>query len=295
MTLGINLSFAVKRWPEPEVWAAFVRHELGLELVQFSFDLLDPWWPEELSRPLAKRVRAAVQTEGLTLHSAFVGLAAYSYNGLLHPELEGRRAAYGWLERAVDLSAELGASAIGGPLGALSVAQAADSPQAHRRYDELICDLGRLTHVAKRAGLREWLVEPTPLRREIPWTVAGAQGLLRDVKSVSAVPVRYALDLGHILYRPLYKHGAELTPWLGLGQNIALVHLQQTDGLSDSHWGFTRPGVVEVAAVAAQLRVAGLDVPLILEVFYPFEQDDGSVRQDLLASVQTCQAALSGT
>ena len=94
LPLGVNLSFAVKRWPEPEVWAAFVREELGVELVQFSFDLLDPWWPEELSRPLARRVRDAAKAEGLTLHSAFVGLAAYTYNGLLHPEAEGRRAAY---------------------------------------------------------------------------------------------------------------------------------------------------------------------------------------------------------
>jgi D-erythrulose 1-phosphate 3-epimerase len=51
--LGINLSFAVKRWPEPEAWSAFVRDELGLDLVQFSFDLLDPWWPDDLAVPLA--------------------------------------------------------------------------------------------------------------------------------------------------------------------------------------------------------------------------------------------------
>ena len=42
MKFGVNLSFAVKRWPEPEVWAAFVRSELGVTLVQFSFDLLEP-------------------------------------------------------------------------------------------------------------------------------------------------------------------------------------------------------------------------------------------------------------
>lgn len=290
MTFGVNLSFAVKRLPEPEVWAAFVRNELGVTLVQFSFDLLEPWWPDELSRPLAQRVREAVQAEGLELHSAFVGLAAYTYNALLHPEEEGRKAAVQWFERAVDLAAEMGAQAIGGPVGGMSVSGGGD---AERRYDSLIRDLGTLTAYAKQAGLTEWLVEPTPLKRELPWTVNQAQKLLLDLRGIAALPVRYAVDVGHALYRPLYGEGASLEPWLRLGDLIGLIHLQQTDGLSDSHWGFVRPGIVDVAEVAEQVRAAGLDVPLILEVFYPFEQDDEGVRRDIISSVAHCRSALN--
>jgi hypothetical protein len=39
--LGINTCFAVKRWPQPERWAALVRDELGLDLVQHGLDLVD--------------------------------------------------------------------------------------------------------------------------------------------------------------------------------------------------------------------------------------------------------------
>ena len=39
--LGINTCFAVKRWPLPEEWARIVRDELGLDLVQHSFDVVD--------------------------------------------------------------------------------------------------------------------------------------------------------------------------------------------------------------------------------------------------------------
>jgi hypothetical protein len=42
--LGINLSFCVKRWVTAELWAPLVRDRLGLDLVQFSFDLVDPMW-----------------------------------------------------------------------------------------------------------------------------------------------------------------------------------------------------------------------------------------------------------
>jgi hypothetical protein len=57
MPLGVNLCFAVKRMPEPERWAAFVREDLGLDRVQFTFDLLDPTssvpaWPVGCATPL---------------------------------------------------------------------------------------------------------------------------------------------------------------------------------------------------------------------------------------------------
>lgn len=43
MEFGINLSFALKRWPEPSAWARIVRDDFGLGLVQFTLDQLDPW------------------------------------------------------------------------------------------------------------------------------------------------------------------------------------------------------------------------------------------------------------
>ena len=92
MNLGINLGFALKRWPEPERWARLVREDLGLETVQFTLDLLDPWWPEPERQAIAERVRRAIDDFGLTLHSAQLGLAWYTYNGLLHPEAAGHDA-----------------------------------------------------------------------------------------------------------------------------------------------------------------------------------------------------------
>jgi len=291
---GVNLSFAVKRWPEPEAWARLVREELGLSLVQFSFDLLDPWWPDDLALPLARRVRGAVAANGLTLHSAFVGLAAYTYNGLLHPDAEGRRAARRWWERAVDLAAEMGAKAVGGPVGGMSVVQAAQGDEAARRYEELLGTLTRLTERAAARGLEAWLLEPTPLPREVPWTVAGARKLLADLEGRAALPVKVALDVGHALYRPLYGEDAGLEGWLDA--SVGLLHLQQTDGQSDSHWGFTREGIVNVKGVLEAARGAGLtDIPIFLEVFYPFEQDDAEVLSDVRESVQYCKEVLQAT
>lgn len=291
---GVNLSFAVKRWPEPEAWAAFVRERLDLDLVQFSFDLLDPWWPEDLARPLSERVRSAVTTNGLRLHSAFVGLAAYTYNQLLHPEPNGREAAIRWYRRAIERAAEMGAPAVGGPVGGMSVLAAGNAQERAARYGDLVATLHGLAEHAERHGLRELLIEPTPLPREVPWTPEQARTLLRDLTG-SAVPVRYCLDVGHALFEPVYGDAARLEPWFDtLGDGIGLVHLQQTDGQSDSHWGFTRPGIVEVSTVAEQMRAGGIDAPLILEVFYAFELADDALEHDIVASVAACKRSLQG-
>ena len=113
MELGINLSFAVKRWPEPEAWAAYVRDELGLGLVQFTFDLLDPWWPNPVRLDEARRVGEAARAAGVEIHSAQIGLAWYAYDGLLHPEGPLREVAERWWERAIEVAATMGARAVG--------------------------------------------------------------------------------------------------------------------------------------------------------------------------------------
>src|SRR5437763_2273093 len=149
MNFGINLSFAIKRWPEPSVWAKLVRETLGLELVQFTYDLLDPWWPEAVRRPMAAEVRKAASDWGIQIESAFSGLANYCFDGLLHPDAGGRRASLEWWKRAFDVAVEVGANASGGPLGGMSVADASDLKRREERYRGLLDGVAGLTEAAK--------------------------------------------------------------------------------------------------------------------------------------------------
>jgi sugar phosphate isomerase/epimerase len=291
MRLGTNLSFGVKRWVEPESWAHVVRHELDLDLAQFSFDFVDPWWPAELRQPLAKRIRQACANEGVTLHSAFVGLAHYTYNQLCHPLAEGRQAAKLWYRYAIDFAAELGVEAIGGPAGAVSADEAKDPATTEARYQDLLADLAELSEVAKAAGLKALLVEPTPLTREFPWNVEGAQRMQRDLAGRTAVPVQWCFDWGHAIYQPLYgKEGARTLPWLkACKDHIGQIQLQQSDGQLDRHWSFTCEGIVDPAEVAAEITTAGLGhLPLFLEVFYPFEWTN----EQVLADMKACLAKI---
>ncbi len=294
MELGINLAIATKRWPEPEAWTAFVREELDLDLVQFSYDLLDPWWPERERSREAERVRAAAEAAGVRIHSAQIGFAGYSYNMLLGPDPGQRALGERWWERAIDVAAGIGATAMGGPLGAMSVRSAADRSE---RYAELLEVLGRLSERAAAAGLDALLVEPTPLRREIPSTVEEARRLADDLRGRTAVPVAYVLDVGHASYEPLYGSPAPLVPWLeALRDDIGVLHLQNTDFQGDSHWGWPDSrGRFDVRGFAAEVRAVGVDAPAIIEIVHPFELDDDEMRAHVVSSVAHCRRALPGT
>jgi D-erythrulose 1-phosphate 3-epimerase len=291
--IGINLSFTVKRWVEPEVWTALVSG-MGLQLAQFSFDLIDPLWPSSLRTPMARAHRLAANAQNITIHSAFVGLACYTYNNLLHPMPEGREAAKLWWLGAIETAVELGTARVGGPLGGMSVRDASDPIRRTERLETLHQDLHELLEYAKTLGLTEFLIEPVPLTRETPWMVDEARDLLTKLSS-PILPVRLCVDIGHALYKPLYGDHASLEPWLDLGESVGVLHLQQTDGLSDSHWGLDDPrGIVILEHVRNALETTGHEnLPVILEVFHAFEVNDEVVLEDVTSSIAQIRAAWS--
>jgi D-erythrulose 1-phosphate 3-epimerase len=297
MNFGINLSFAVKRWPEPRVWAQFVRETLKLGRIQFTYDLIDPWSPESMRRSMAAEVRKAAHDWDIVIESAFSGLANYCYDGLLHPDASGRNISMEWWKRALGLAAEVGAEASGGPVGGMSVADAASPSRRELLYQNLLDAIGELSRVAAGAGLKRFLVECTPLAREIPYTVAQARKLISDLEGRCQVPVLLLVDVGHALYQPLYGPHANMKEWLGgLGRLIGAFHLQNTDFQSDSHWGWPdNRGLFDVRAFAQDVRNAGLEeVPAHLELIYPFELDDETVRKSVESSVLHCRRMYCG-
>jgi sugar phosphate isomerase/epimerase len=288
MTFGVNLSFCVKRWITPDLWAPLVREDFGLDLVQFSFDLIDPTWPDALLDALAADLRRETQASGIVIHSAFIGLAHYTFNQLLHPDPRVRDVAEFWLQRAYRFAALAGIRRVGGPLGAVAARRDGREDEAipAADYHDLIARLHRLAEVARREGLTELYVEPTPMRREWPWTPAQALTMAQDLKD-SATLWKFCLDWGHGTFEPLYgRYRAGMTDWFeALGDKVGVVHVQQTDFQYDRHWDFTEAGRVDPAEAARLQAAHGIDAPTFLEVFYPFERDDRSVLAGVRHSV----------
>jgi hypothetical protein len=292
-TLGVNTSFAVKRWPEPERWATSIA-DLEVELVQHTFDLVDLDGPSEYIADQARAVRSACEGHGLQLHSTFTGLAAYSSNLLLHPDKRSRARAENWYRRAIDFTAE--AKCTGGHIGAFSVSDWRAEPRRSELTGALEAALEHLARYARSKGLSCLLVENMAAARE-PSTMEWMARLLDDGDD-DRVPVALCLDVGHQCV-PGAK-GAERDPyaWLErLGSAAPVVHLQQSDAAADHHWPFTddtnvKGRIRREDVMAALGRSGATDVALVLEIVPAFEQDDDDVLTDLAASIGYWKQAL---
>jgi D-erythrulose 1-phosphate 3-epimerase len=295
--LGINNCFAVKRWPRPADWAAVVRDDLGLDLVELSLDLFgDITVPAERERA-AEQTLAALRQYGLQAETVFTGLAAYSRNLLMHPDPGHRRAALDWYLAVIDLTAALGARGAGGHVGAMSVPDWSDPVRRTERWSGLQQGLDELARHARAAGLEYLLVENLASGRE-PSTIAGLETLLTD-GDAEHVAVRLCLDVGHQCVPGTSGPDRDPYAWLQhFGSRLAEVQLQQSDGVADGHWPFTseRNGVghIDPGRVLDTLADSGAgDVLLMLEVIPAFEQDDAQVIADLRASAEYWQSALA--
>lgn len=282
MKIGLNLSFAVKRWLEPEYLAAMVRNDLQTEYVQFTWDLVDPWWPATERDAIAREWDRAFAKEGVVVTGTFGGLASYTYPQLLAPTAEQRRISLEFFKRAIEMTAAMGGLYVGTPLGGMTHRDAYNPQKRSEIYAATLESMHELATYAKLAGLEKIIIEPTPLYTEFPSTPAECVKLMKDLEG-SAVPVRLVIDWGHALFRPLLKELADMEVWLAAcSAYIDCFHLQQTDGLLDRHWGFTNKGLLDTQTVRSLSNKYALNDKIqYVEIIYPFEATDEDVYADI--------------
>lgn len=300
--LGINTCFAVKRWPEPEQWIRLITQDLELDCCQFSLDLVDPLLDTDATSAYADETRRRAADAGLTLHSSFTGLAAYSWSHLLHPDARLRRAAVQWYERAIAFTAQLGARGTGGHLGAYSVADAAHARRSQQLLAELREHLQSLARMSAEHGLDFLLFENMAVPREVGHSIQEAQWLA-EITADGGVPLVLCLDVGHPCALHTGTPSDDYLAWLReRWPKPPIIHLQQTDRTGDHHWPFTREynqrGIIEASQVIAEIQLSSTwsqadDVYLFLEPIHPFETDDSVVLEELRESVRYWRAALA--
>jgi len=285
--LGINTIYAAKRWPEPDVWGQQVAQRWGLKEVQFCFDLLDPRTTPEARKTMTGKVREAAAKYGFEVQSAFIGLAAYSYNLLLHPFPEFRKDALEWCRLAAITAAELGAQGVGGPIAAASMTDYRDPGKREFLRDTLVEGMQCWARFAADQGLKFVCWEPTPIGREMLIHLDEAQDLHRRLNQGSPIPIHFQLDVGHQCSYEATGKDRDTYLWLReLGKISPLLHLQQMDGEWDRHWSFTKAnnarGVVQMDQVVKALKESGAEeVYLYPEIIHPFEFPEDRLLEEL--------------
>lgn len=279
MKLGLNLSFAVKRWMIPQELAKLCK-ELGAKYIQFTWDLCDPWWPEEQRDKIAREYADAFRAEGLELTGTFGGLAAYSFPQLLAPLPEMREVSMTFFKRAIDMTRAMDTDVIGTPLGGMDYLHTNDPVERENRYQEMLGLVRELADYGAKKGLREIMIEATPLATEFPHSPEAAVKLMKDLDGSTAIPVRLLIDWGHAIYKPLLGDQADMELWLkACKPYVSAIHLQQCDGLLDRHWDFTNEnGIITPELIRTVTHNAGADdIVQYLEVVTAFEAFDEDV------------------
>lgn len=288
MKLGLNLSFAMKRWLKPDKLAAMIRQDFGVDHVQFSWDFIDPWWPEEQRSVLAKEFREAFEKEGVSIDCTFGGSANYVYAHLLAPAKAQRDAAFIFFKRAIDLTLELGSTVMGTPLGGLAYDDARDAQRREFLYQEALAYIRELAVYGKEKGLTEIQIEPTPVFGEIPYNLEETLRLMKDLEG-TAIPVKLLIDWGHALCKPLLGEEADITLWFRkCAPYIGAIHLQQMDGEWDRHWDFTHEGgIITPELILKATHDAGLDdIYQYLEVVTIYEDEDDHVYEGMKRTME---------
>jgi len=289
--LGVNNCFAVKRWPEPEEWCRIVAEDLGLKYVQFTFDLIDPRVSQPARGKMSRKIRRVAKDYGIEIYTTFFGLAFYSFNQLLHPDIGIRQDALRWCEEAVFMTAELGARATGGPLASLSMKDFNTPSRREYLTNQLVESLHHLSHLAAIEDQEFFLWEPTPIAREMSHTMEEAKSFHKKVNERAAIPIKFCLDVGHQCATDTAGRDRDPYAWLKEFAPIApVIHIQQTDGKLDTHWPFTeeynKKGIIEPEKIVKAIRDSGADeVYLFLEILHPFEVDERKVIEDIKESV----------
>lgn len=288
MKIGLNLSFAVKRWLEPEQLANMVKQDFGIDHVQFTWDLIDPWWPEQYRDAMVKMYKDAFSKAGVEIDATFGGLASYSYAHLLAPAKEQREAARVFFERAIDLTVDMGCPVMGTPVGGMSYVEARDEKKRKERYEDMLSYLRGLASYGKKKGLKEIHIEATPLITEFPHSPEVSVKMMQDLEGTD-IPVKLLIDWGHALYQPLLKEEADIELWFQkCAPYIGSIHLQQTDGMWDRHWDFTHAdGIVTPELIKRATKNASLEhIPQYLEVVTIFEDDDDHVYEGMKKTME---------
>ncbi|MHA1271016.1 MAG: sugar phosphate isomerase/epimerase family protein [Candidatus Helarchaeota archaeon] len=290
--LGLNTCFAVKRWVEASEWTKIIS-DLKLSDCQFSLDLLDPFTEEVTKSSILNEIIMNSVGYEINIHSAFTGLAAYSYNLLLHPNFGMRMNFMYWYQQAIEIATSLGCRGVGGHVAAFSMSDYKDDERKNYLMNSLIDSLRFLAIHAKLNDLDYFLVEPMPISREPPYEIEGAKKFHELINSENqGVPIMYCIDLGHTCaVENKNEYSRDPYNWLKeLGHLSPEIHLQQTDGTKDNHWPFTKEfnkkGIIEPTKVLEALDQSDAkEIALFLEIIHPFEEDEEKVLSDLTESV----------
>ena len=251
--LAIDNCFASKRYTDPSDWARVIR-ELGLTYVEASADNeCDPlysgpeyiaWWTGE--------VKKATEKHGVVVANLYSGHGTYATLGLAHTHPIIRdRFLNNWLKPMARTAGALGAG-----LGFFCLAftdAVLQDPALYREAEKTLYEnLAELAAFGKKDNLGVLGLEQMYTPHQIPWTVAGAERLMREIYRIGGAPFYLTVDVGHMngqrkFVRPSDEALVALHERFRAGEALPEIREAFGDGVFDLDGALNRKELARVA------------------------------------------------
>ncbi len=281
LLLGVNCNCFTNRYTEPEEWTRICSDELGIETVQFSIDLLDPYYPWELQKKICDETLNECSKRGIRIKANFGGHFSHQHY-LGHPDKEVRNEAERWFKRMIDQTSYLGAEGTGTCFAIMTVHTNENPKLRENILKEAIEAYFRLAEYAKFKNLKYLMFETTSTPRESCSTISETKKILNRCKGM-AVPMMLNLDVGHRDIGSGDPRDADAIAWIEeFGSVSPVIHIQQTDDSASNHWPFTEGkntvGIIDPKRIIEAAEKSELDEVLLAfeisaKAFYPHEQN----------------------
>ncbi|WP_010261825.1 sugar phosphate isomerase/epimerase family protein [Treponema primitia] len=285
--LGINLGFAINKYPEPEVWTRVVRKDLGLRYVQLVADIINPFWPKDYIESQIKRIGIAIKEYDIVVESLFTS-AFTRVNHLMSPDPEARQFWLDWFKRFLDIGQRFGAKNAGSHFGIMTFDTYDNGDKQKYILDEAVKGWQELSFYAKEQGYECLIFEPMSVPREMANTIEETKELLARVNAHSGAPLKVCLDVGHAPH----PDQRDPYPWIEqLAPVSPIIHLQQTVLHKSNHAPFTeeanKTGIITRERVMDTVKKSGAtDVLFAFEISHREHWDtEFRIIRDLKESV----------
>jgi sugar phosphate isomerase/epimerase len=296
--LGLNTGFAVNRFPEPEEWTKLV-HEVGINYVQFTADMLNVSLPDEIVQEQMGRINEACNLYNIEIGSTFTG-AFTRVNHLAHPDKVVREYWIHWFKKFVDLTIGMGSKVMGSHFGILSAKDDNDLTRRKERVKQNIDAWHEIAVYAKDRGIDCIIWEPMSISREQGETIERCRELQEMVNLNAPLPFKICLDVDHGDLSSKNPNDTDPYAWLDeFAEDSPVIHLKQSLMDKGGHWPFTKQynekGKIIPEKVIGMLERKGIkDVDLVLELSFRERQPaDSTVFEVLKESVDYWKVALN--
>lgn len=257
--LGINIGFAVNRFPEPADWVPAVA-EIGVKRVQFVADLLSPDLPGDFRARKVSEINQLCNEYDLVIESGFTG-AFTRVNHFGSLEKEVRNHWQSWFRKYVQQICDMGATSIGGHPGIISLNADMKPDKRMQLVKQIAEQWAQVLDFGKTYGLQKFNWEPMSISRELGHTIEDAKSIQGVFKEYLGDSSLLCLDLDHGDLESTNPDDTNPSAWIRkFKDEIGMLHLKQTSRDRRKNMSFTKNnnelGTVKANQIVSELTAS---------------------------------------